>query len=35
MGGWFNKLCTYSMEWNYYAVVKKNEFSFIYENVDC
>lgn len=25
MGGWFHKLYTYSMEWNYYAVVKKNE----------
>ena len=25
MGGWFNRLYTYSMQWNYYAVVKKNK----------
>lgn len=25
MGGWFNKLYTYSMQWDYDAVVKKNE----------
>lgn len=29
MGGWFNRLYTYSMQWNYYAVKKNKLVLFI------